>query len=90
MLVRKERWGFSWRGPVPMLFFALVGAVAVRLAVHPLLAVAHREETNTLVVEGRIGSYGVDGAMQEFKRRSLRAGYYHRRGGEGRVCSTAA
>lgn len=73
LLVRKECWGPSWRGWLATLFIALAGGWCFLLTVHPFLAVTHREETDTLVVEGWVGFYGLNGAMQEFKD-----GHYNR------------
>lgn len=46
MLIRKERWGLSWRGRVLMAGWGLV------LGIHPFQAVTHRVPAHVLVVEG--------------------------------------
>ena len=67
ILVRRERWGLSWRGWLLGASTSLVAAYLVFLNVHPFLAVTHRVNTNILVVEGWIHRYGIHAAAEEFK-----------------------
>jgi uncharacterized SAM-binding protein YcdF (DUF218 family) len=67
LLNRKERWSLSWRG---RLIFAsallLVGALCVNGA-YPFLAVTHRVNADTLVVEGWINESAIRAAVKEFQ-----------------------
>jgi DUF218 domain len=67
ILVRKERWGLSWRGGLLLTSAGLVAAYFAFLNVHPFLAVTHRVNTNVLVVEGWIPRYAIRGGVEEFK-----------------------
>ena len=69
-LTRKERWGLSWRGRLLLGSIAVVAAYLVFLNVHPFLAVTHRVDSNTLVVEGWIQRYALRAAVDEFNRGS--------------------
>jgi uncharacterized SAM-binding protein YcdF (DUF218 family) len=73
VLVRKERWGLSWRGRVVMTLAVLLAGWRLVLGIHPFLAVTHRVNANVLVVEGWTHYYGVDAAVKEFK-----TGHYER------------
>jgi hypothetical protein len=67
ILVRKERWGVSWRGRFAAL--GLIGLVAwlVLCEIHPFLAVTHRENAKILVVEGWVHLYAINAAVKEFQ-----------------------
>lgn len=67
MLVRKERWGLSWRGRCLVLAFILLVAWLVWFEIHPFLAVTHRENTKILVVEGWVEPFAINAAVKEFK-----------------------
>jgi hypothetical protein len=73
LLVRKERWGLSWRGRLAGV--ALIFAVGFGLIwnIHSFLAVNHPVKTNVLVVEGWVHLYAIDAAVKEFK-----TGHYKR------------
>ena len=69
-LVRKERWGLSWRGWL-ILFAAVLLTFSVLLfRVYPFLAVTHRVDTNVLVVEGWVHEYAIRAAIKEFRSKS--------------------
>jgi DUF218 domain len=71
LLVRKERWGLSWRGWFAVVLLILsIGCFAL-LEIHPFLAVTHRVNTNVLVVEGWVHEYVIIDAVHEFN-----AGHY--------------
>jgi DUF218 domain-containing protein len=70
MVIRKERWGLSWRGWLLLSTAGLVAAYFAFLNIHPFLAVTHRVNTNILVVEGWIPRYAIRGAAEEFKTSS--------------------
>ena len=72
MVIRKERWGLSWRGWLLLSAAGLVAAYFAFLNIHPFLAVTHRVNTNILVVEGWIPRYAIRGGVEEFK-----TGAYH-------------
>ena len=67
LLVRKERWGLSWRGRVLVLFAAAVLGLIVFLNIHSFLAVTNRQGGNYLVVEGWIHYVCFEQAAQEFR-----------------------
>ena len=71
-VIRKERWGLSWRGWLLVTLAGLMAAYFAFLSVHPFLAVTHRVNTNVLVVEGWIPKYAIRGGVEEFK-----TGAYH-------------
>jgi DUF218 domain-containing protein len=70
ILIRKERWGLSWRGWLLVTSAGLAAAYFAFLDIHPFLAVTHRVNTNVLVVEGSIPQYAIRRAAEEFKNGS--------------------
>lgn len=66
-LVRKERWGLSWRGRIVSLLLVLAVALWLLLCIQPFLAVTHRVDSNVLVVEGWVSNFGLKGAIKEYK-----------------------
>jgi DUF218 domain len=70
ILLRKERWGLSWRGWLLFTSVSLVTAYFAFLNIHPFLAVTHRVNTNVLVVEGAIQRYAIRAGAEEFKNGS--------------------
>jgi len=73
ILVRKERWGLSWRGRVTLAVVVGAAGWGLVLAAHPFLAVTHREDARVLVVEGWVHQFTIDAAVTEFK-----TGHYER------------
>ena len=73
LIVRKERWGLSWRGRLLLASFALLAALWVLFELHPFLAVTHREDSKILVVEGWIHPFAIHAAVKEYA-----AGHYDR------------
>jgi hypothetical protein len=73
ILVRKERWGLSWRGRFVVLASVLLLGWLVFSEIHPFLAVTHRENSKFLVVEGWVRPYAIKAAVAEFK-----TGHYDR------------
>lgn len=73
LIIRKERWGLSWRGRMLILVVVFLAGLTFLLRAHPFLAVTHRVPTKILIVEGWTHYYGVDAAVQEFK-----TGHYER------------
>ena len=67
IITRKQRWGLSWRGCLLVTSVGLATACFAFLNVHPFLAVTHRVNTNTLVVEGWTQRYAIRGGAEEFK-----------------------
>jgi len=67
LLVRKERWGLSWRGRFAAALFILIVGIGYLLFIQPFLAVTHRVNSNVLVVEGWVSNYGLKGAINEYK-----------------------
>jgi uncharacterized SAM-binding protein YcdF (DUF218 family) len=70
LLIRKERWGLSWRGRLILVLLGFSSAVLLLLNVQPFLAETHRVNTNNLVVEGWIHQYAIRGAAEEFRKGS--------------------
>jgi hypothetical protein len=66
-VIRRDRWGLSWRGRVVLLSVVVLAGLTFLLRAHPFLAVTHRVPANVLVVEGWVHDYGVDAAVKEFK-----------------------
>jgi uncharacterized SAM-binding protein YcdF (DUF218 family) len=72
ILIRKERWGLSWRGWLLVTSAGLAAAYFTFLNIHPFLAVTNRVNTNVLVVEGAIQRYAVRAGAEEFKNGSYK------------------
>ena len=64
---RKERWSLSWRGRLIVASAVLLVGALVFKGVYPFLAITHRANANTLVVEGWIHEYGIRAAVKEFR-----------------------
>lgn len=73
LATRKERWGLSWKGwlVIGLLVIAMAGSLAC--AAYPFLAVTHRVNADTLVLEGWVHQYAIRSAVDEFQ-----AGHYER------------
>ena len=67
ILVRKERWGLSWRGWLIVFAGVLLTFSLFLFRIYPFLAVTHRVDTNVLVVEGWIHQYAIRAALKEFQ-----------------------
>ena len=73
LATRRERWGPSWKGWL-VIGLVLIGmAGLLTYAAYPFLAVTHRVNADTLVVEGWIQPYAIRAAVSEFQ-----AGHYER------------
>jgi uncharacterized SAM-binding protein YcdF (DUF218 family) len=72
-LVRKERWGLSWRGRLILVLLGFLTAALLLLTAEPFLAETHRVNSDTLVVEGWIHEYAIRRAVEE-----VRTGSYQR------------
>ena len=70
ILIRKERWGLSWRGWLLVTSAGLAAAYFTFLNIHPFLAVTNRVNTNVLVVEKWIQRYAIRAGAEEFKNGS--------------------
>jgi hypothetical protein len=70
ILIRKKRWGLSWRGWLLVTSAGLMAAYFAFLNVHPFLAVTRRVNTNVLVVEGWVQRYALRASAEEFKHGS--------------------
>lgn len=67
VLVRKERWGLSWRGWLIVLTGIVMTFYLFLFRVYPFLAVTQRVNTNVLVVEGWVQEYAIRAAVKEFQ-----------------------
>jgi len=70
ILVRKERWGLSWRGWLIVFAGVFLTFSLFCFRIYPFLAVTHRVDTNVLVVEGWIHEYAIRAAVEEFRGKS--------------------
>jgi hypothetical protein len=68
VLVRRERWGLSWRGRFLVLLVAAIVALFVILRIHSFLAVTSRVQSDYLVVEGWMHYVCFEQAALEFRR----------------------
>lgn len=66
LLVRKECLCFSWRGRFLVVLLVLLIGGPIFLHAHAFLAPTLRQDTETLVVEGWVHSFGVEAAVREF------------------------
>jgi hypothetical protein len=66
LMVRKERWGLSWRGRIVAILLILVVGIWWILSIHSFLAVTRPVDTRILVVEGWVSNYGLKGAINEY------------------------
>lgn len=66
LLVRKERWGLSWRGWLMVVLLVFSMGCFVLLEIQPFLAVTYRVNTKVLVVEGWVHEYATIDAVHEF------------------------
>src|SRR5207245_3774632 len=67
ILVRKERWGLSWRGWLIILTGIVVTFYLFLFRDYPFLAVTHGVNTNVLVVEGCVNEYEIIADRKEFQ-----------------------
>lgn len=71
LATRKERWGLSWKGWLVLGLLTIVMAGSLTYVAYPFLAVTHRVNADTLVVEGWVHQYAIRAAVYEFQ-----AGHY--------------
>jgi uncharacterized SAM-binding protein YcdF (DUF218 family) len=64
---RRERWSLSWRGRLIVICALLLASVIVLKSVYPFLAITHRVNADSLVVEGWISEYAIRAAVKEFQ-----------------------
>jgi uncharacterized SAM-binding protein YcdF (DUF218 family) len=67
IVIRKERWNFSWYGWMVVALMLLLGAVGLVHTIFPFLAVTHRVDADVLVVEGWVHEYAIRTAISEFQ-----------------------
>jgi hypothetical protein len=73
LATRRERWGPSWKGWLVIGLVVIGTAGLLTYAAYPFLAVTHRVNADTLVVEGWIHPYAIRAAVSEFQ-----VGHYER------------
>src|SRR5436190_435757 len=71
LATRRERWGPSLQGWLVIAVLVIGTAVSLTCAAYPFLAVTHRVNADTLVVEGWVHQYAIRAAVNEFQ-----AGHY--------------
>ena len=67
LATRRERWGPSWKGWLVIGLLVIGMAVSLTYAAYPFLAVTHRVNADTLVVEGWVQQYAIRTAVNEFQ-----------------------
>ena len=67
IVIRKERWNFSWYGWMVVALMLLLGAIGLVHTIFPFLAVTHRVDADVLVVEGWVHEYAIRTAISEFQ-----------------------
>jgi len=67
LATRRERWGLSWKGWLVIGLLVIGMAVSLTYAAYPFLAVTHRVNADTLVVEGWVQQYAIRTAVNEFQ-----------------------
>jgi uncharacterized SAM-binding protein YcdF (DUF218 family) len=75
MLVRKERWGLSWRGRLVVLVLVIAGGWLAFSNLYSFFAITRRVDTPVLVVEGWVHEYAIRMAVDEFRTGSYRRIY---------------
>jgi uncharacterized SAM-binding protein YcdF (DUF218 family) len=71
LATRRERWSPSWKGWLVIVLLVIGMAASLTRAAYPFLAVTHRVNADTLVVEGWVHQYAIRTAVNEFQ-----AGHY--------------
>lgn len=66
-VVRKERWGLTWRGRLVVAAIGLSILGFVFLESYPFLAITTRVDARVLVVEGWVHQYAMETGAEEFK-----------------------
>ena len=72
IVVRKERWGLSWRGWLILFAGTAILFGLCLLRIYPFLAVTRPVNADALVVEGWVHEYAIRAAVEEFKQGSYR------------------
>jgi len=67
ILVRKQRWGLSWRGSLIAIVCGILAFALLLKTIYPFLAVTDRIDAKVLVVEGWVHEYGIDASVRELK-----------------------
>ena len=73
LVLRKERWGLSWRGRLIAAGGAVLTAGVIITNIYPFLALTDRVDAKVLVVEGWVHDYAIQASLRE-----LKAGRYER------------
>jgi len=68
ILLRKERWGLSWRGRLLVAGLLVSAAFVFLLGIYPFLAVTNRANADVLVVEGWVHEYAIRAGVKEFNQ----------------------
>jgi uncharacterized SAM-binding protein YcdF (DUF218 family) len=72
LLVRKYRWGFSFRAKIVLVGVAITLATVGLRGIYPFLAITQPVNTNILVVEGWVHPYAIKAGVNEFKNGSYK------------------
>lgn len=67
LLIRKERWGLSWRGRLMLAGLGIAASLLLFFQVYPFLAVTRRVDSDVLVVEGWVKEYAMREAVAEWR-----------------------
>jgi uncharacterized SAM-binding protein YcdF (DUF218 family) len=68
MILRRERWGLSWRGRAIVIVLMLFILCTLLLHIYPFLAPTRRVNADVLVVEGWVHEYVIRHAVEEFAK----------------------
>jgi len=66
LLIRKERWGLSWKGWIATFILCLGAAFVLAARIYPFLAITQPVDSNLLVVEGWVPNYAINLGATEF------------------------
>ena len=72
ILIRRERWGLSWRGWLIVFTGVLSIFLLFWFRIYPFLATTHRVDADVLVVEGWVHKYAIRAAVDEFRSGSYK------------------
>lgn len=68
LVIRKERWGLSWRARMLLVAIIVMCGYGMIDNIYPFLAQDHRVNARVLVLEGWIDRYAIKVAVDEFNR----------------------
>jgi hypothetical protein len=67
LLVRKMRWGLSWKGRLILFLVVLLGVVGAVRLIHPFLSISKPVQGEYLIVEGWVPGHAIKSAKEIFE-----------------------